>query len=147
MAQQRETPMMRATWKALSRGPVRLYRNNVGLGWQGQTTHVTAETLADCRASLRPGDMIIRGPRPLRAGLDRGSGDHIGWRQVVITPAMAGHTIAQFVSAEAKAAWGRERPEQVTWRQLVSSRGGLAFTYRSTEEAAAALRSPIADFL
>lgn len=137
---QLEIPVMRQAWKALSRGPIRLFRNNVGVGWQGMTSRVTRENLAKARASLRPGDLIISSPRPLHAGLDRGSGDLIGWRTMVITPDMVGRTIAQFVSAEAKRPrGGRLEPDQRTWRDLVNRAGGLAFQFVSEEEARRAL--------
>ena len=144
MASQRETPMMRQVYKQLNRGPWRWFRNNVGLGWQGRSRRVTPENLADCRSSLRPGDLILSAPRPLHAGLERGSGDYIGWRQVQVTPSMVGLTIAQFVSAEAKRAdGGRVSPDQETWRRQVNAAGGLAFVFDGEDAARRALEHPL----
>jgi hypothetical protein len=144
MAQQLEMSVLRGAQAGLSRGPVRLYRNNVGMGWQGSSRRVGAEDLADCRAALRPGDLILRAPRPLHAGLDVGSGDLIGWKSQVVTPAMVGRTVAVFASLEAKRPrGGRIEPAQRTWRQLVTRAGGIAGVFRSTEEARAILESPL----
>lgn len=62
------------------------------------------------------------------------SGDLIGWRRVLITPAHVGRTIAQFLSRECKRpGWkysGNDREEaQERWNNLVLSEGGdAAFT-------------------
>ena len=76
--------------------------------------------------------------RPVRYGLANESkavnekwksGDLIGWRAVLITPAMVGRTVAQFVSRECKPeGWkyrGDAREEaQARWAQLVNAAGG-----------------------
>jgi len=59
------------------------------------------------------------------------SGDLIGWRPVLITPALVGTRIAQFVSRECKApGWtftGTEREQaQLKWVQAVRAGGGDA---------------------
>jgi hypothetical protein len=80
--------------------------------------------------------------RPVRYGLMNSSSlvnsqykssDLIGLRQVLITPAMVGHTLAQFVAIECKRAdWkpgedvARETAQQ-NFINAVNSRGGLAF--------------------
>jgi hypothetical protein len=140
MTDRLEMPILREAQSALSRGDVRLFRNNVMMAWQGQTRRVTPNDLAECRAMLRPGDLIIRAPRPLHAGLDVGSGDLIGWRRQVITPDQVGSIIARFVSLEGKRTrGGRIAAAQRTWRDLVARSGGIAGVFRSTEEARAIL--------
>lgn len=67
--------------------------------------------------------------RTVPYGLAVGSGDLIG--MVRASPAHS----AVFLSLEVKTATGRERPEQVRWRELVIARGGIAATVRSVEEA------------
>lgn len=116
----------------LSTGPVRLFRNNVGMGWVGK--------LEDIPASLKfhpslKGCKIIRGARPLHAGLINGSGDLIGWKTVTITPDMVGRRIAQFVSIECKSPHGKPSPEQETWRDNVRAAGGIGCVARSQDEA------------
>lgn len=59
------------------------------------------------------------------------SGDLIGWRPVIITPAHVGSFIAQFVSRECKkVGWtysGNEHEEaQLKWAQVVTKDGGDA---------------------
>jgi len=121
--------------RLLSRGPVRLFRNNVGTGWAGPSARVTPGNLAATRANLRPGDVVVRNSRPLHAGLATGSGDLIGWRSTLIQPHHLGETIAQFVSLELKAPRGRVSPEQRAWAETVAGHGGIAGVVRSVEEA------------
>jgi len=98
----------------LSRGSVRLLRNNTGV-------------LKD------------KTGRPVQFGLAKGSGDLIGWRTVTVTPEMVGQKVAQFVSLEVKTPTGRVRPEQERWRQVVAEAGGVAAVVRSVEDAKRAL--------
>jgi hypothetical protein len=96
---------------ALSRGPVRLYRNNTG-------------TLRDQHG------------RPVQFGLAVGSADLIGWTTRTITPDMVGQQVAVFTSIEVKSATGRLRPEQRQWLEAVQAAGGIAGVARSVEDAA-----------
>jgi hypothetical protein len=95
---------------ALSRGPVRLYRNNTG-------------TLRDQHG------------RPVTFGLAVGSADLIGWRTVTVTPEMVGTQVAVFLSIEVKTPTGRLRPEQRQWLEAVQAAGGIAGVARSVEDA------------
>lgn len=96
---------------AASRGPVRLWRNNVG-------------ALRDERGQL------------VRYGLGKGSADLIGYRQVLITPEMVGQPFAQFVAVEVKRPGGRTTPEQANFLALVKRAGGCAGIARSVVDAA-----------
>ena len=95
---------------ALSRGPVRLYRNNTG-------------TLRDQHG------------RPVSFGLCKGSADLIGWTTRTITPDMVGQQVAVFTSIEVKTATGRLSPEQRQWLEAVQAAGGIAGVARSVEDA------------
>ena len=117
----------RARLAASQRGLATLFRNNVGVGWAGKSTR------------LSNGDVLIKNPRPLRAGLCVGSGDTIGWRTVIITPEMVGRPVAVFVSAEFKTETGRAAPEQLHFAQAVTAAGGIGCIVRSPEELVAAL--------
>lgn len=95
---------------ALSRGPVRLFRNNTG-------------TLRDQRG------------RPVTFGLAKGSADLIGWTTRTITPDMVGQQVAVFTSIEVKTPTGRISPEQQAWLRAVQTAGGIAGIARSVEDA------------
>ena len=131
---------MQAIMLALSRAGVRIFRNNVGMGWCGEGKTFCAR--APCTVSLQPGDVVLRKARPLHAGLFKGSGDLIGWRPVTITQAMVGTTIAQIVSAEVKQGRDTVKPDQQNWLDAMNRDGGLAFVARSEREALDALATP-----
>jgi hypothetical protein len=113
-------------------GDTRLWRNNVGTGWAGQATRITAGNLQAIAHTLRPGDVVVRNARPLHAGLCVGSSDLIGYRQV--------QGLAQFVALEVKSATGRPTPEQTRFLDHISSAGGCAAVVRSVADADAVLR-------
>ena len=113
-------------------GDTRLWRNNVGTGWAGAATRVTAGNLSALAHTLRPGDVVVRNARPLHAGLCVGSSDLIGYRQV--------GGLAQFVALEVKSATGRPTPEQTRFLDHISSAGGCAAVVRSIDDAHAVLR-------
>lgn len=114
-------------------GPVRLWRNNVGTGWAGAATRVTAGNLQALARGLRPGDVVIRGGRPLHAGLCVGSSDLIGYRRV--------GSLAQFVALEVKSATGRPSAEQTQFLDHITAAGGCAGIVRSVEDAHEILRT------
>ena len=99
---------------ALSRGPVRLWRNNTG-------------TLLD------------RQGRPVTFGLCKGSSDLIGLRSVTIGPEHVGQRLAVFVAVEVKSARGRTTAEQGAFIEQVTAMCGLAGVARTVGEAAAIL--------
>ena len=113
---------------ACSRGPVRLFRNNVGTGWAGQSTRITPGNLRAVAAQLQPGDVVIRQGRPLHAGLCVGSADLVGWRTTE-------SGIAQFVAVEVKSERGRASAEQLRFIEAVRAAGGCAGIARSVEDA------------
>jgi hypothetical protein len=124
----------------LARGAVRLFRNNVGVGWAGPSTKVTAGNVAAVRAGLRPGDVVVRNGRPLRAGLAVGSSDLIGLRSVTVTPEMVGQKLAVFAAVEVKAPRRPLTAEQEAFIAMVVEMGGFAGLARSVEEAEGVLR-------
>jgi len=105
-----------------SNGATRLFRNNVGMAWQGRM-------LKNNR-----GTVILENARPLHAGLMKGSADLIGWQSVEVTPEMVGKRIAIFTSVEVKGKGTRTTPEQIVWRQNVSDAGGNNVIARSLED-------------
>lgn len=130
-----DTPFLHRILLACSRGPVRLFRCNRGIGWTGKIERPTRAT----QVLVSPGDIVIRKARALHAGLADGNGDLIGWRTVTITPDMVGDEVALFVSLEAKEGTGRLSAEQKNWRDQVQAAGGIATEVRSVEDAERAL--------
>ena len=118
-----------------ARKGVRLFRNNVGVGWAGDAQKIQR----DGNLYARRGDVLIRQGRPLHAGLCEGSSDLIGWHTVEIVPEMIGQKIAVFVAIEGKSAVGRLRPAQVTFLDAVAAAGGVSTVARSVDDAVRAL--------
>lgn len=101
----------------------KLFRNNTGMGWTGEVIKKTPTTIT------------IKDPRPLHAGLCKGSSDLIGWLPVLITPEMVGTYIAAFTAIEAKTKTGRVSQDQINFIANVSQAGGRAGVARSKEDA------------
>ena len=100
---------------------IRLFRNNTGQGWQGQTQRDGAK-------------LIITNPRPLMAGLHKGSSDLIGWKTVEITPDMVGQKLAVFCAVEVKTGSGRTTVEQENFLQIVRAAGGIGVVMRDESQ-------------
>ena len=101
-----ETEILRQI-QGLSRGKIRLFRNNVGF------------------------DAANR----VKYGLAPGSSDLIGWKTITITPHHVGREIAIFTAIEVKKPGGRISPEQKNFVDYVDECGGLSGICFSVEEA------------
>lgn len=113
-----------------------MFRQNVGTGWtSNDIVRVKPTNVRRVAAKLQPGDMVLRKPRPLRAGLTEGSHDCIGLTPVVITPEMVGSTLAVFTSIEVKTKTGTLRTEQKKWMAFVRGFGGITGVARTPEDA------------
>lgn len=108
---------------ALSKQGVTIFRNNTGMGWAGEAIR------------LQSGDVLIKNPRPLHAGLCVGSSDLIGFKPVKITPDMVGKTVAVFTAVEVKTPTGRASKEQLNFIDRVKQAGGNAGVARNEAEA------------
>lgn len=85
-----------------------------------------------------------KGDNWVKYGLCVGSGDTIGWTEVVITPEMVGKTVAVFTSCEFKASkGGRLSPVQGAWRDLVLKAGGFSGVAKSEDEAVNIIRDGV----
>jgi hypothetical protein len=127
---------------ACGSGDARLWRNNVGTGWAGAATRITAGNVRAVAAQLRPGDVVVRGGRPLHAGLCVGSSDLIGYSALVVGPEHVGQRLAVFAAVEVKTAKGRPSAEQVQFLNHIEQAGGKAGIARSVDEAHLILRGP-----
>lgn len=121
---------------------ITVWRNQVGTGWQGAnplgrmpTRPLTAAQLPEARAALQPGDVILRHPRMLTAGLCPGSSDLICLQRLRITPELVGQVIGRFVAIEVKAPGKGAEPAQRTFLDNVNQAGGVAGVARSVDEA------------
>lgn len=117
-----ESEVQKLIQLAASKSGAVTFRNNVGQGWIGQVRR------------LSDGSIHILNPRPLEAGLCKGSSDLIGWKSVQITPDMVGKRVAIFTAVEVKAG-ARPTPEQLQFIDQVRKAGGIAGIARSPQEA------------
>lgn len=118
-----ETDIQRQIQLALSDRDTRLWRNNVGQGWQG---HVV---------SIREGVVTLSSARRIQFGLAPGSSDLIGTHSVIVTPEMVGTRVALFTAIEVKSLRGRATEEQAAFLQTVQALGGLSGLARSLPDA------------
>lgn len=88
-----------------SRNDIRVFRNNVGMGFLGTV-------IAEERDPSGDQKIILGNARRIRYGLHEGSADLIGWKSIKITPEMVGRKIAVFLSTEIKGPHGRMSEEQ-----------------------------------
>lgn len=107
-----------------------VFRQNVGMGWQGDVTVIKKA----CAVQLHAGDVVIRRARPLHAGLIKGSSDLIGWRSIPVSSLPPDAVIAQFVAVEVKTNTGESSPEQRHFVRMVQQAGGLAGVARSPDD-------------
>ena len=125
---------------AASKLGARLWRVSVGLFWSGNAIKFDKIT----EITVKPGDVLIRGARPVRSGVP-GMSDETGLVPVVITQDMVGQTFARYLAVEDKTGSGRSTPEQRAFIQAVRSFGGLAGVARSDDDVAAIVRGEIRD--
>lgn len=133
-----ETNILKILMLKLSKCGVVIFRNNVGTGWIGKVHRVTKPVLVHINNApiyLSSGDIVIKDPRPLNAGLFNGSSDLIGWKTIEVTPEMVGKKLAVFTSIEGKKHNGRISPTQAVWIQNVRNAGGIAGVARTDDEA------------
>lgn len=114
--------------EAATRGCI-LFRQNTGMGWVG-------EVIEHIRGRL----ITLRNPRPLHAGLIKGSSDTIGWYSKVITPDMVGQRVAIFTAVEIKTDIGIPSDEQLNFIERVRQAGGIAGVVRTVKDAIALLK-------
>lgn len=102
----KETDILREI-QTLSRGDVRLFRNNVGFDLSNKVKY----------------------------GLAPGSADLIGWRTITITEHHVGRKVAVFAAIEVKTPTGRIREDQQNFIDFVDECGGISGICRSVQDA------------
>lgn len=126
-----EKRIMHEIMVALTKVGARMFRNHVGVAFQGKPERFTEE----CTIKVKPGDVLVRQARTVHAGLITGSADLIGWVSREITEYDYGKIIAQFAACEVKDEDGKLEPEQRQFLEVVRDSGGVAMTARSKQEA------------
>lgn len=101
----------------------RLFRNNVGTGFQGK------------HSFLEDGTLLLQYPRRIKFGLCVGSSDIIGFKSVTITPEMVGENVAVFCALETKSDDGKVTTDQSGFIEMVQTMGGLAGVVRESKDA------------
>ena len=104
---------------ACSRGPIRLFRQQVGLAWTGTVIQRSARTIT------------LQDYRPFKSGFT-GLADFTGW--------VTRDDVAVFAALEVKSARGRVTDEQAAFLDAVRRAGGIAGVARSVDDAIALLR-------
>ena len=124
----KESDISRAIQIEATKQGYRLFRQNVGLAWVGEVIRRTKTqvTLID--------------PRPLRAGLCRGSSDLIGW----VTVSIGGRDLAILCAVEVKTPRGKVSDVQQNFIDRVNAAGGIAIIARSPDEAMEKIAAAIA---
>ena len=111
----------------------RVYRNNVGTGWQGPGFTLKPGQVYKAEG----GERVITRPSFIEFGLVKGSGDGIGWdSQMVDDEWIAknrGKPIAIFLSLETKAK-GKATAEQLAWFRQVREAGGIALIVNDPDQ-------------
>jgi hypothetical protein len=108
----------------------RLFRNNVGMGYQGK------------KRANKDGSITLFDWRVLHAGLCTGSSDLIGVTRVLITPEMVGKYAGLFTAFEQKLLkGGKPSDEQTNFIEFVKRMGGVGSFTRSSKEAVEAVNT------
>lgn len=100
----------------------RLFRNQVGLAWQGRATQVHTRYTTE----VYPGDVVLRQARRVSTGLCVGSHDLIGWTPKTVTPEMLGTRLAVFTSIEVKLKGTKTTDQQHQFGAAVKEAGGIS---------------------
>ena len=109
----------------------RLFRNNTGKAWIGESTHYKHSQFVKVLA----GTVVINNARRIDFGIpSEGGSDIIGWTPVLITQEMIGKTLAVFTAIEVKTPNVYASPTQKNFLQAVMKDGGKAGIARSADE-------------
>lgn len=117
------TELKKIQLKVCERPGIRLFRNNVGTGWQGRQKWNGQK------------ELTLGNPRPLKAGLCEGSSDLIGWVTVEITPEMVGQKVAVFTAIEYKTPNTGTSTAQGKFLAAVRAAGGRCGIARNVPDA------------
>lgn len=111
-----ERELLNQLMLALSNAGHRVFRNQSGRGWLGQSQRFSRRQ----RITVEPGDVLVRNARVVRSGLTPGASDLIGWT-----------SDGRFLAIEGKTAHARLTDEQANFIRQARSAGGVAMEARS----------------
>lgn len=126
-----EKSIMHSIMIAMTKAASRMFRNHVGLAYQGKAQRFTKPTTV----VAEPGDVLIRKARTVKAGLITGSSDLVGWTSRMMTEHDLGRTYAIFTACEVKTELGSLETEQDHFLKVVKDSGGFAIVARCAEDA------------
>jgi len=109
-----------------------MFRQNTGMAWASDTVF---KPTIKTQVMMQPGDVLLRGARPLRAGLCVGSSDLIGWTSIRVTQEMVGRLLAVFTAIECKVPGKNATDEQQIFIDNVRKAGGFAGVAHNEKEA------------
>lgn len=125
MKKESEGELMRRIQAGICANPaMRALRNNNAVAWTG-----------DRIVRNFDGSITIHKPRPLHAGLGKGSSDLICISSVLVTQEMVGKFLAVFGGVEVKQPGRRPSKTQAAFIRAVKSLGGVAGVATSVSEA------------
>lgn len=107
------------------------FRQDVGSGYVGGREYVAKKNGG---IPVKKGDRVVINPAVNRFGLDVGSGDRVGWTEVLVSQEMVGKKVAIFTSIEDKSETDRISVEQIIWLLNVLRAGGIAKVYKELQE-------------
>lgn len=117
---------------AVTNAGARIFRNQVGLGWQGEIHRISQRR----QIYVLPGDVVIRNARALKSGLCNGASDLIGWKTIEVIPDMVGRQVAIFTAIETKSEAGVLSDDQHNFLEQVRKAGGIGIEARDPGDAA-----------
>lgn len=123
-----EIALMKTLQVEASRMGARLFRQNVGKAWIGESKRFSKPE----KISVMPGDVLVKSARLFSAGI-KGMSDLGGWTPVKITEEMVGQTIAVYTQVEVKDG-AKTSDEQENWIAAVLRAGGLAGIARNISD-------------
>ncbi len=118
-----ESPILESLLRKLNRGNIRMFRNNVGVAYQGNVKDLGFRKKLIINSSV------------IKFGLCPGSSDLIGWKSITITPEMVGQRIAVFTAVEVKRPKKSRASEgQLNFIEQVKQAGGIGLIVKSEED-------------
>ena len=129
----KESDLIKNIQLAVTKLGHRLFRVNSGMGWTSSSKPIRT-SFEPMKVVLYPGDVLLRGARPLH-GMPTGTSDLIGWTRRKVTIDDVGKTFAIFTVTECKTGKLKPTEEQSNYIDQVRKSGGYAGVAYSVEDA------------